>query len=181
MTTPNLEAASVISGNKLSGAVFSDCERYRYALWRLWDQLTDEPVFMAFIGLNPSTADEIVDDPTIRRCIRFAKDSGFCGLYMLNLFAWRATDPEELYEATHPVGPKNDEALTYYRSRVGRVVAAWGACSTGMVADRAKHVADITAGPLWCLGRTKNGSPRHPLYVRADARWEIFEPETQTA
>lgn len=155
-----------------SGAEFSDCRNYRYALWRTWG----EPPYIAFIGLNPSTADESANDPTIRRCIGFAKSSGFGGLYMLNLFAWRATDPDDLYEATHPVGDGNNHALVNYCALTKRVVAAWGSYAPpGMVSDRVDVVFRLLEHrSLWCLGTTKNGSPRHPLYVKASAPWAIY-------
>ena len=89
-------------------AVFSPCRTYRYALSRVW--AADKP-YALFIGLNPSTADETLDDPTIRRCIDFAKRWGYGGLVMANLFAYRATNPSEMKAATDPVGVANDEWL----------------------------------------------------------------------
>jgi hypothetical protein len=86
-------------------AVLSECGRYRYVLTRTWDH---DLAACAFIGLNPSTADAHEDDPTIRRCIRFARDWGHGGLIMLNLFAWRSTDPRGLLDAIFPVGPPAD-------------------------------------------------------------------------
>src|SRR5882724_4976365 len=87
-----------------NGAVLSDCERYRYALWRRW---AERPAVL-FVGLNPSTADALQDDPTIRRCIRFAKAWGYGALYMGNLFAFRATDPRAMKAEADAVGPDND-------------------------------------------------------------------------
>lgn len=112
-----------------TGAIFSECRRYRYALWREWDRNAPQ---MIVIGLNPSTADERVDDPTIRRCIDFAKQG--CGkLVMLNLFAFRATKPADMLAAVEPVGPKTNVVLHSYArdSRTAVAVAAWGKHGTG--------------------------------------------------
>ena len=143
-------------------AVFSDCGRYRYLLTRRWG---DGPA-ATFVMLNPSTADAATDDPTIRRCIGFAKSWDCGSLNVVNLFAFRATDPRELLAATDPVGPRNDAFLHGY---LPGAVAAWGAHK--MAAARARGVvrAFSRSSPLWCLGVTKDGHPRHPLYVRADA------------
>lgn len=153
-----------------SGATFSDCRTYRYALWRCWDWRGYSNQVM-FIGLNPSTADETEDDPTIRRCIRFAKDWGYGGLIMTNAFAFRATDPRDMKAAPDPVGPDNDDILSQYQSQVGLVVAAWGAhCPR----DREQQICQIVGRSIKCLGRTKHGSPKHSLYLRADTPLEPF-------
>jgi len=144
-----------------SDALLSPCGTYRWWLSRTWGAAAP----MVFIGLNPSTADASLDDPTIRRCIGFARREGCGGLVMLNLFALRSTDPVLLYPAANPVGTDNDRHI---RERaVGTVVAAWGAHP--LAAARAKEVQALLTVPLLCLGTTKDGSPRHPLYVRADA------------
>ena len=112
----------------ISGAGFSECRAYRYALWRRWDWQGYANQVM-FVGLNPSTADETEDDPTIRRCIRFAKDWGCGSLLMLNAYAWRATKPRDLHAYggyADAIGPDNDEALAYRASQAGLIVAAWG-------------------------------------------------------
>lgn len=153
-----------------SGAEFSDCRTYRYVLWRKWNWQGYANQLM-FIGLNPSTADEAKDDPTVRRCIRFAKDWGFGGVLMLNVFAFRATNPRDMKAAADPVGPANDEAFGYRRTQVGLIVAAWG---TYCPPERAHTVCRAIGKPIHCLGRTKDGSPRHPLYLRADSKLEIF-------
>jgi hypothetical protein len=148
-----------------TGAEFSTCRTWRYSLWRIWDWQGFANC-VAFIGLNPSTADENIDDPTIRRCIDFAKRWGYGGLYMLNLFAFRATDPAVMKAAPDPIGPENDRQLAYYQSNVGRVVAAWG--KHGSHANRAAAIRKILRGPLHCLGVNNDGSPKHPLYVKGD-------------
>lgn len=155
------------------GAEFSECRAWRYSLWRRWDWQLDQ---VMFIGLNPSTADEREDDPTIRRCIRFARDWGYGGLLMMNAFAFRATDPKNMKAAKDPIGPGNDEALKFRQTQVGLIVAAWGAhCSP----QRELEVCEIIGRPIYCLGKTKNGSPKHPLYLRADTKPELFWSKPQ--
>jgi hypothetical protein len=153
----------------IRGAQFSDCRTYRYALWRIWGK---QHQMLMVIGLNPSTADETVDDPTIRRCIGFAKRLGFDGLYMLNLFAFRATDPRVMEKADDPVGPGNLEAFGYYRTKCQKIVAAWGAHQLA----RAQGVR-VTEN-LWrvveCWGKTKDGHPRHPLYLKGDTQLDAY-------
>ncbi len=154
-----------IAVNKDKGATFSVCRKYRYILWRIWNRHKDCAVF---IGLNPSTANEIEDDPTIRRCIRFAKDWGFGGLYMLNLFAYRTTDPKELKNTFQPIGSNNDNFLKTY-SDLKLTVACWG--TQGTLFNRGKNVIDLLGrGKLSCLGITKEGHPKHPLYLRRDTK-----------
>ena len=106
-----------------SSALFSECRTYRYALWRVWDESLDS---ILFIGLNPSTADESHNDPTISRCINFAKKWGYGGLCMANLFAYRATQPRIMMLADDPIGPDNDQILFDLVSKADIVVAAWG-------------------------------------------------------
>lgn len=142
-------------------AILSDCRTYRYGLFRIWDP--DRPLAM-FIGLNPSTADEFEDDPTIRRCVRFARDWGKGGLIMANLYAYRATKPDDLPAGVEAIGPQNDEWLQRLRGRAGVVVAAWGAHRRTI--GRAAHVMDMIPR-LHILDLTATGHPRHPLYVRA--------------
>ena len=107
-----------------SGAGFSLCRTWRYKLWRRWSSAGPT---VAFIGLNPSTADELNDDPTIRRCIGFARHWGFGGMYVLNVFAFRSTNPRALRGAADPVGPRNNAALLTTCRRCDMVVACWGA------------------------------------------------------
>ena len=152
-------------------AVLSSDGLYRYSLWRVWDR--SRPAVL-FVMLNPSTADAREDDPTIRRCIRFARDWGHGSLLVGNLFGLRSTDPAALARHPDPVGPANDSALRELAEAADRVVVAWG--SKGTLRARSLLVADQLAGPrnLWALGVTADGQPRHPLYVRKDAelvRW----------
>ncbi len=158
------------------GAVLSDDGVYRYRLWRIWDQ---DLAPTAFVMLNPSTADATVDDPTIRRCMGFARSWGAGGIVVVNLFAYRATDPADLVRALrarhHIRGPERDAHLRAVFSVVDTVVCAWGA----------HHLAEAVAPEVLglvpkgiqvsCLGRTKEGHPRHPLYLAATTRREPFD------
>lgn len=149
-------------------ATFSSDGRYRYTLTRRWDPLASGPT-VAFVGLNPSTADAREDDPTIRRCVGFARDWGFGGLVMLNLFAFRATDPESLSKVEDPVGPGNDALLATGAEASDLVVAAWG--THPLARARAREIIDSRVLFGWAaLGWTKDGHPRHPLYMRRDCR-----------
>lgn len=148
-----------------SGAIFSPCRTWRYVLLRCWGS-ADRPR-VAFVALNPSTADERNDDPTVRRMIGFAQDWGYGGLYVLNLFAYRATDPQEMKAARDPVGPDNDEFLRSYHKLAARTVAAWG--NHGRFKMRGALVASMLGpGSLWCFGKTGKKQPQHPLYMRKD-------------
>ena len=119
-----------------SNAKFSKDRVYRYALWRTWDQSLKK---LLFIGLNPSTADEIKDDPTMRRCIRFSKDFGFGGFIMANIFAFRSTDPKKLKKIKNPIGKKNDYWIKKLNKEAGMTIAAWG--THGDYLDRGKEVS----------------------------------------
>lgn len=150
-------------------ATFSPCRTYRYALTRWWD--LDRP-WAAFIMLNPSTADALVDDPTVRRCLSFAKSWAAGGLVVLNLYALRATDPKMLRGHPDPVGPDNDRliaSLVSGETLLGPVVCAWGAHpGTAARSDRVLTLLRNRAIRPLCLGTTRDGHPRHPLYVRGD-------------
>ena len=153
-----------------TGARFSRCRKWRYVLWRVWG----DGERVTFIGLNPSTADETTDDATIRRCIGFAKKWGYGGLYMVNLFAFRATQPSVLFRAADPVGLRNDGYILRYSSKSALTVAAWG--NHGDFQDRAEQVCDglFEQGDLRCFGKTKNGSPKHPVRLASKTRLSTF-------
>lgn len=154
-----------------SDAVISDCGRYRYRLSRIWDHSLP---LCVFIMLNPSTADAEQDDATIRRCRGFALREGFGGLVVVNLFAFRATDPKDLRSASDPVGPANDRYIIEATRDVDvRVIAAWGV--NGGLLDRDNAVQRMTGPDLMCLGRTSRGAPRHPLYVKATQPLEPYQ------
>lgn len=142
-----------------SNAIFSEDRQYRYSLSRKWN---DELPVVLFIGLNPSTADETQDDPTIRRCIAFARDWGYGGIMMVNLFALRATDPAVLKLHCDPVGPENNSWIMRGYFQAERAIAVWG--TKGSYRERDEDVR-VLIGELYCLGLTKGGYPKHPLYL----------------
>jgi hypothetical protein len=123
------------------------------------------------IGLNPSTADASVDDPTIRRCVSFAKAFGFDGLLVGNLFAARATDPNHLESFADPIGPDNDSWIRKLQVRAERVVVAWG--NGGRLGGRSEDVMKVLRSP-YCLGTTRYGEPRHPLYLHQSTQLEPY-------
>ena len=143
-------------------AIFSDCRKYRYALSRTWN---GKKKAILFIGLNPSTADEKIDDPTIRRCINYAQNWGYGSLLMVNLFAYRATKPTELKKVKNPIGNDNDLHIKELSKKVDLAVAAWG--NEGSLLDRDKEVKKIIPN-LMCLKINKSGQPAHPLYQKKD-------------
>jgi len=142
-----------------AGAVFSRDRLYRYLLWRNWGR---RGPLMLFIGLNPSTADEHSNDPTIRRCIGFARDHGARGMLVANLYAFRATKPVDLFTVRDPVGVRNNFWIRMAHARAEVTVACWGV--HGACGDRARRVL-ATLGEVCCLGVSQAGWPRHPLYL----------------
>lgn len=144
-----------------AGAIFSRCRTWRYRLTRVWE--LDRPQLNVIL-LNPSTADEQRDDPTIRRVISFARREGFGRLEVTNLFAFRATNPDHLRWASNPIGPQNDDELRQAAEAADAVWVAWGV--HGAYRERGAQVLRLLEGVhLWCFGRTKGGEPRHPLYL----------------
>lgn len=156
-----------------SGAKFSDDRKYRYTLWREWDKSKGTAVF---IGLNPSTADETEDDPTVIRCINYAKMWGYGKMYMLNIFGFRATDPKVMKAEEWPVGLRNDKHLVDICSKVDLVVCAWGV--NGKHRGRGDQVATLLECwdiPMTCLTVTKAGHPGHPLYLSGQLKPQLFD------
>ena len=147
-------------------AQISTCGRYRYILERFWSGEHALP----FVMLNPSTADADLDDPTIRRCMGFARRQGAGGIIVANLYAFRATKPADLWKAKDPEGPGNDAALSAiakWSATAGvPIVCAWGA--HGGNSNRPIALMQAEHARLVCLGKTKDGKPRHPLYVKGD-------------
>ncbi|HRM73104.1 MAG TPA: DUF1643 domain-containing protein [Paracoccus sp. (in: a-proteobacteria)] len=149
-------------GERRSSAVFSRCGLYRYALTREWGQGGR----VSFIMLNPSTADHLRNDPTIARCESRARDMGATGFRIVNLFAFRATDPRELRATPEPVGPGNDADIRRAARWADQVICAWG--MHGGLHDRGREVRDLLRRQgiaLLHLGLTRDGAPRHPLYL----------------
>jgi hypothetical protein len=146
-----------------STAIYSDCEHYRYALTRVWDEDGKRALF---VMLNPSTATEVQNDPTVERCERRARALGFGAFRVTNIFAWRDTDPRKMRSAADPVGPANDSTILEGVDWADTVIAAWG--THGAHLDRGPQVATLlrnTHQPLFTLGLTKDGHPKHPLYI----------------
>ena len=167
--------------------IFSPCRKYRYTLWREWgcdlfegDGVNRDRGFVQFIGLNPSTADETKDDPTIRRCIGFSRDWGYGAMVMTNIFAFRATDPEMMKACDSPETPdlslENRHHIMNLAREAGIVIAAWG--------KHGKHMG-LGADTLLCfkqnglkihhLGLNGDGTPKHPLYLKATTKPTEFD------
>jgi hypothetical protein len=166
MSTPLLEKRS---------AIFSPCRRYRHLLRIVWD---DTKPLIAFVGLNPSMADEFADDPTIVRCKGFAADRGYGGLLMLNLFALKATDPMEMRKAPDAIGPIPDVGAQLRLLDPRVVVVCWGTHGKhlGRGAIVAKQILSYFGGSrLLCFGKNADGTPKHPLYLRSDTGFQQFE------
>lgn len=163
-------------------AQFSDCGRYRYLLTRTLDEGNGSCLF---IMLNPSTADAEQDDPTIRRCISFARRWGMAELRVVNLFALRATYPVELLRTVDPVGSENDEVIAREPGRADLVISAWG--NHGAHRDRSNEVRRLLSAAgteVMQLGITASGEPRHPLYVPSDRKpvpMPVFAPKKKPA
>jgi hypothetical protein len=152
-----------------SDARFSQCQNFRYVLFR---RFGEGKRVCTFIGLNPSTADAERNDPTIRRCINFAQGFGYDGLAVINLFAFRATYPEDLKAAEDPVGPRNNYWIKRVVDASDMVLACWGVHGAFLGRDE-KLVALLGRQNLHCLGQNQAGSPKHPLYLRSDT---IIQP-----
>lgn len=166
---------SFLKGDAASEAVYSDCLSYRYLLTRRW---SDGPRAL-FIMLNPSTATEVQNDPTVERCERRARALGFGAFRVTNIFAYRATDPKVMRAAADPVGPENDTAILQSLDWADQVICAWG--NHGLHLDRGARVAAMlraSGQPLWHLGLTGATQPRHPLYISYDQQPEPWDFET---
>lgn len=162
-------------GDAPSTAVYSDCERYRYMLTREWDAAGRRALF---IMLNPSTATEVQNDPTVERCERRARTLGFGSFRVTNIFAWRDTDPRAMRAAMDPVGAENDSAIRDSLPWADQVIAAWG--SHGDHLARGAAVARLlsdTGGAVHHLGLTKAGHPKHPLYIGYAEQPRIWSPD----
>lgn len=158
----------------LKDAVIDQTGMYRYSLRRIWN--TDLPKVL-FIMLNPSTADDQEDDPTIRRCIGFAKYWGYGSLEVMNLFAYRATDPSELRKVVDPIGPDNDIHIFRAAIQTDLIITAWG--THGPVLGRNLVVMEnLYSFRTYCLGVSKGGHPKHPLYIPGDQRPISYPLET---
>lgn len=163
-----LPSACLVRGTRESGAVISPMNHYRYALWRFWDpEARITP--MVWCMLNPSKASDTLDDPTIRKCRGFATRLGYPGFVVVNLFGMRATKPESLLHTTQMiVGSDNDQVIDAVARVTGtkRLWCAWGASLPSLVNVRVRELQPfLEQFSLLCLGKAKDGSPRHPLML----------------
>ena len=149
-------------------AIFSSCRTYRYSLSRIWDK---KKKYVLFIGLNPSTANEEEDDPTIRRCVIYAKNWGYGGIMMVNLFAYRTSLPSNLKKVKYPVGKDNDKYIVTLSKKADITIAAWG--NNGNLYSRDKQVLELIP-ILMCLKLNKSGQPAHPLYLSKNLKLTNF-------
>jgi hypothetical protein len=155
-------------GRTVRGAVLSDDGHYRYSLTRAWGSGPN----VVFVGLNPSTADDSIDDQSTRRMIGFARAAGCGSLTLVNLCGWRSTSPTVLSRVADPIGPRNDDSIADAVAAANLVIAAWGTHGTP---DRVADVEELLAHhTVWCFGLTQDGHPRHPLYVPARTPLELF-------
>jgi hypothetical protein len=162
-------------------AIISDCGKYRYRLGRVLPSVIPGIRTVAFIMVNPSTADAEQDDPTIRRCLGFARKNQYTSLLVGNLFAYRATDVRELAKVRDPVGPENQTYLNRIFGEADLVIAAWGPV-TKLPKELRLHwtyvhdLAKRADKPLHCIGTTNSGHPRHPLYTPGDTPLTFWRP-----
>ena len=160
-----------VKGDAVSEAIYSDCEAYRYRLTRVWAAGPR----VSFVMLNPSTATEVQNDPTVERCERRARQWGFGGFAVGNIFAYRATDPKWMRAQMDPVGPENDAAIAGLAHWGDRVICAWG--THGVHQGRGAAVEALLRGTgreLLHLGLTLAGAPKHPLYIGYDRQPEVW-------
>jgi hypothetical protein len=151
-----------------TGATFSPCQQYRYTLHRIWDER--KPI-LVFIMLNPSTATAMINDPTVERCQKRAEMNNFGGLRVVNIFAWRSTDPMVLETLPDPIGPKNDQAIVQACVYAGLIICGWG--RHGKLLNRGDAVLKMLKGRGYvphALKLNSDGSPMHPLYTAYAAR-----------
>ena len=146
----------------LRAAIFSKDRKYRYVLKRIWD---DKIKSCLFICLNPSTANEIEDDPTIRRCIGYANSFGYGGMVMVNIFAYRSTNPKKLKKVNNPIGKENNKYIEEMCLKADKIILAWG--NNGELNNRGDIVIKELQQryKLYCFGMNKSGQPKHPLYL----------------
>lgn len=157
--------------------IFSFCKKYRYTLVRTFSDVPTQPRYLTFLMLNPSTADEQLNDPTINRCISFAKSLGFDGIFVMNLYSLRATNPNELWKSHDPVGPINDFCIENYANVMTDIVCAWGNNADKSRAAAVIKILKSTEAKLWCLGLNQTGHPKHPLYISGAQQLIPFDGE----
>ena len=162
-----------LKGDAASVAEYSDCEKFRYSLTRIWDSAGRKALF---VMLNPSTATEVQNDPTVERCERRARHMGFGAFRVCNIFAFRATDPKDMRAAHDPNGPLNDAAIKDAAHWADQIICAWGTHGEHLM--RGPAVEDLlrsTQFPLYHLGLSKAGHPKHPLYISYETKPTLWE------
>lgn len=155
-----------------STAIYSDCLRYRYALTRVWDAGLPK---ISFVMLNPSTATEVQNDPTVERCERRARTMGYGAFRVVNIFGFRATDPKNMRAQMDPIGPENDTAILDAAVWADTILCAWG--GHGVHLGRGAAVTGLLRAqgqPLYHLGVTQSGDPKHPLYIGYSRQPELW-------
>lgn len=162
-----------------SGATFDSSQKYRYNLWRTWNECRKRA---AFVMLNPSRADVTYNDQTIRSCISFANLLGYGSLEVVNLFAYRTPDPLELRAVKNPVGKQNDEYIMEVCERADVIILGWG--NHGSLLGRSEKVLTMLNSnehyKIRCLGETKLGHPRHPLYLKHTMSLQPFVKSSES-
>lgn len=161
-------------GDAASTAIYSACEHYRYSLTRVWNAGGSKANFLM---LNPSTATEVQNDPTVERCERRARALGHGSFCVTNIFAWRDTDPRAMRRAADPVGAENDAAILAAAAWADQVVCAWG--THGAHLDRGRRVEALLRDAnhrLYHLGLSKAGHPKHPLYIAYAQKPDVWDP-----
>jgi hypothetical protein len=153
--------------------IFSADRNHRYTLIHRWDEMLNPDHGIAWICLNPSTADEHQLDPTLRRIRDFSATWGYSFFIMLNLFAWRATLPADMKRVADPIGPDNDRWIAHWGARVDRVMLGWGEHGAHLGRDQ-QVLAYLDRGKTYCLERNASGQPKHPLYVSKKNKPVLF-------
>ena len=162
-----------MTSEEMSGATFSPLPKYRYLLWRRWAK---EPNGLLCVLLNPSTANEFENDPTVTRCLNRAVRMGFTSLEVVNLFAFRATDPAEMMAQQDPIGPDNDEVIRRAVQRAVMVLCGWGSLGKYLDRDAAVlKILDEEGRYAHVLGLNTNDTPMHPLYISYNVYPQIWK------
>lgn len=169
-------------------ANISDCGKYRLLLSRIWNSSDASPasIFyqppkqLVFVMLNPSTADAYKDDPTIRRCIGFGQRNGYDMIHVANLYTGRATKPDDLFRMADPAGPECERVWSKMKASSADIICAWGADKRAK-SQASKFLAYFSGRELYCLGTTKDGSPKHPLYLPNDTKMQPFTAYKEAA
>ena len=169
-SSPEANRQTMVVKTAARQTVFSSCRRYRYVLWREWG--AGNPSYALFIGLNPSIADEIEDDPTIRRCVDYAKRWGYGALCVVNLFAFRATDPKDMKAEPRPIGRRNTSWILKMAQEAGVIVAAWG--SGRQISRPRSSCKEPVNEQIELLSQNERRPSRASLYLRKSAKLSRF-------